>query len=256
MGVTDAMVPAPLAQTAALVTGAASGLGRAAAQRLRQAGAEVVGIDLGAVPDAEFEIIHGSVADPEVVDRALDRIGRTGIALRTVVNCAGVRSFRRLISDEGPFPLNHFREVLEVNLMGTINVTSRAAMVMAAQPPAPDGVRGVVVNTSSIAAYDGLPGQAAYTASKAAVAGLTLQLARDLAEHAIRVVAIAPGVMETPMLSTLTDERRLTLTESVVFPPRLGRPSEFAELLLALVLNPYVNGEVIRVDGALRMTRG
>ena len=247
---------APLAGTAAIVTGAASGLGLTTATQLREAGAKVVGIDLDDAVDSEVNMVTGSIANPNIVDSALERVKDFGLPLRTVVNCAGIRSFRRVVSEDGPFPLDHFRNVLEVNLVGTFNMASRAANEMALQEPDDDGVRGVIINTASIAAYEGLPGQSAYTASKAAVAGLTLQLARDLSEHGIRVLAIAPGVMETPILATITEERKTALTNDVVLPRRLGKSEEFAQLVLALILNPYMNGEVVRLDGALRMNNG
>lgn len=247
---------ANLSGTAALVTGAASGLGRATALRLQEAGAHVIGMDLRASEPTPYELVLGDISDTEVVKTALGAVAATGAPLRAVVNCAGVRSSMPVISVDGPHSLEEFRRVLEVNLVGTFNVTRLAADFMAKQIADDDGVRGAIVNTASIAAYEGLPNQAAYTASKAAIAGLTLQLARDLAPHGIRVNAIAPGVMETPILSGLTPARREALHADVILPKRLGRPEEFAELTLSILSNVYMNGAVVRIDGALRMSRG
>ncbi|WP_378143956.1 SDR family oxidoreductase [Cnuibacter sp. UC19_7] len=239
---------------AAFVTGASSGLGEATARLLRARGALVVGADLR--PSENDQIVACDVADEESVRSALEVVGGLGFPLRYVVNCAGIRSSTRVLSEAGPHPLAEFRRVLDVNLVGTFNVTRLAAEMIARTDSDDEGGRGAIVNTASIAAYEGLPGQAAYAASKAAVAGMTITLARDLAEHGIRVNSIAPGVIDSPLLDGLTPDRRRKLSEDVVFPTRLGTPDEFAELAAFLLTARYINGEVVRIDGGLRMARG
>lgn len=244
--------------TVALVTGAASGLGRATAEVLSSAGAKVVLVDL---PGSEGEsmasavggrFVSADVTDEGQVNRALDEAGQIG-QLRIAVNCAGIGSGGRLVGKEGPLPLAQFRRVIEVNLFGTFNVLSKAAHRMSSSS-AVDGERGVIVNTASIAAFEGQIGQAAYTASKAAIHGLTIQAARDLASLQIRVCTIAPGLMDTPLLAGLRDDIREELAASVPNPHRLGKPSEYAALVRHIIENPYLNGETIRLDGALRMS--
>ncbi|HEY3564138.1 MAG TPA: SDR family NAD(P)-dependent oxidoreductase, partial [Casimicrobiaceae bacterium] len=174
--------------------------------------------------------------------------------LRACVHCAGIGWAERTINRTGaPHNLDSFRKVLDVNLVGTFNVLRVAAAAMANNAPNEDGERGVIVNTASVAAFDGQIGQAAYSASKAGVAGMTLPIARELARFGIRVMAIAPGIFETPMVAGLTPELQASLGKMVPFPPRLGRPSEFASLVREIVGNPMLNGEVIRLDGAIRM---
>ncbi len=243
----------------AVVTGGASGLGRASAHRLAQAGARVVVVDLphASGPDVVSELgpgalfVRADVTSPDDVAAALDAAGALG-AVRVVVSCAGVAPPGRILGRSGPLPLEAFRRVVEVNLVGTFNVLRLAAARMAALEEV-DGERGVVVMTASIAAFEGQIGQAAYAASKAGVHGLTLCAARDLAQARIRVVTIAPGIFLTPMLMGLPDEARESLGHQVPHPSRLGRPDEYAALVQHIVENPMLNGETIRLDGALRM---
>ncbi|HWR86384.1 MAG TPA: SDR family NAD(P)-dependent oxidoreductase [Rhodoglobus sp.] len=239
--------------TAALVTGAASGLGAATARLLAERGARVVGLDLrvdDAPPVEGVEYVTGDVTSETDVASALQR----AIApLRIVVNCAGIAPARRVLSSKGVHDLDLFRRTVEVNLVGTFAVLAQAAAVIAEQEPDEQGQRGVIVNTASVAAFEGQIGQAAYAASKGGVVGLTVPAARDLAGHGIRVNTIAPGIVDTPMLATVSDEFRAGLAAGVPFPKRLAQPSEYAQLALSLVEHDYLNGEVIRMDGALRM---
>ncbi len=243
----------------AIVTGGASGLGRAAAAALHAAGAAVVLVDLptadGATTAEELgeraRFVPTDVTDADGVAEAVAQAGELG-RLRVAVNCAGVAWASRILTREGPHDLELFRTVIEVNLVGTFNVLRLAAAAMAEQDPV-DGERGVIVNTASIAAFDGQVGQLAYSASKGGVAALTLPAARDLARHQIRVVTIAPGTFDTPMLAGVPDETREALAAEVPHPQRLGDPSEYGLLVRQIVEQPYLNGEVIRLDGALRM---
>jgi NAD(P)-dependent dehydrogenase (short-subunit alcohol dehydrogenase family) len=247
-----------LQDTAAIVTGAASGLGAAAAAELAAGGATVFGLDLpmaiGSAPDVEgLTYVGADVTDGASVQVVVDAVVASGLPLRTVVNCAGIGPSMRIVGRKGPHDLELFAKVLSVNLGGTFNVMTLAAAAMVATEPGADGQRGVVVNTASIAAFDGQVGQAAYAASKAGVAGLTLPAARDLASHGIRVCTIAPGIVDTPMLATVSDEFRAGLAAGVPFPARLARPEEYARLVAMVVEHDYLNGETIRMDGALRM---
>lgn len=249
-----------LAGTTALVTGAASGLGAATARALHEHGASIVGVDLDR--DGAAEAVRGlgegvafapaDVRDPEAVaaavSLAVDRFG----ALHVAVNCAGIGTPGRVLSRRGPHDLEAFRQVVDINLVGSFNVLRLAAVAMADNDEV-TGERGVIVNTASIAAWDGQVGQAAYAASKAGIVGLTLPVARDLARHAIRCVGIAPGVFRTPMVAGLDDEVVTALEAEVPNPARLGEPPEFALLVIQVITNPYLNGEVIRLDGGLRM---
>ncbi|SNR28312.1 NAD(P)-dependent dehydrogenase, short-chain alcohol dehydrogenase family [Haloechinothrix alba] len=247
-----------LSQTAAIVTGGASGLGGATATALAGKGARVFALDL-AEPIAAAERIDGityvetDVTDPEQVQAAVDTAAGAGVPLRTVVNCAGIGPSARILSKKGTHDLDLFRKVVEVNLIGTFNVTTLAAEAIGKTEPLTDEQRGVVINTASIAAYDGQIGQAAYAASKGGVVGLNLPAARDLASAGIRVLTIAPGIIDTPMLATVGEDVRAGLAAGVPFPKRLGRPDEYAQLVLDLVGHDYLNGEVIRLDGSLRM---
>jgi NAD(P)-dependent dehydrogenase (short-subunit alcohol dehydrogenase family) len=247
-----------LQHTSAIVTGAASGLGAAAAAELAAAGASVFGLDLPkaieSAPAVEgLTYVGTDVTDGEQVQAAVDAAVASGRPLRTVVNCAGIGPSTRILGRKGSHDLGLFATVLSVNLGGTFNVMTLAAAAIAATEPQEDGQRGVVVNTASIAAFDGQIGQAAYAASKAGVVGLTLPAARDLASQGIRVCTIAPGIVDTPMLASVSEEFRAGLAAGVPFPQRLARPQEYARLVAMIVEHDYLNGETIRMDGALRM---
>ncbi|MFF5989702.1 SDR family NAD(P)-dependent oxidoreductase [Prauserella flavalba] len=247
-----------ITDTAAIVTGGASGLGGATARALAEQGARVFALDLGAAIEKAEQIdgvtyVEADVTDPEQVRAAVEQAAGSGAPLRTVVNCAGIGPSARILSKKGPHDLNLFRKVVEVNLIGTFNVVTVAAEAIAKTEPLADDQRGVIINTASVAAYDGQIGQIAYSASKGGVVGMTLPAARDLASHGIRVMTIAPGIIDTPMLATVSDEFRAGLAAGVPFPKRLGRPDEYAQLALYIVQHDYLNGEVIRLDGSLRM---
>jgi NAD(P)-dependent dehydrogenase (short-subunit alcohol dehydrogenase family) len=243
----------------AVVFGGASGLGEATARRLAADGAHVVIADLAQERAEALAAEIGAVAictdvtDPGAVEAAVARAAAAGEGLRIAVVCAGLGSPAKLIGREGPTPLETFARVIEVNLLGTINALRLAAAAMVANAPDAGGERGVCVCTASIAAYDGQVGQIAYAASKAGVAGVTLPAARELAGSGVRVATIAPGLFDTPMLAGLPQAARESLAGTVPFPPRLGDPSEYAALVAHVVANPMLNGEVIRLDGALRM---
>jgi NAD(P)-dependent dehydrogenase (short-subunit alcohol dehydrogenase family) len=247
-----------IAGSAALVTGAASGLGAATAAALATRGATVYGLDLpgtlsGATSLDGVTLLPADVTDENAVRAALARIDGDGQQLRLAVNCAGIAPSARIVSRRGPHDLDLFRTVIGVNLVGTFNVLRLAADAMTRLPADDDGQRGVIVNTASIAAFEAQVGQVAYAASKAGVAGMTVTAARDLAQHGIRVVAIAPGIVDTPLMAGMPDEVRAGLAASVPFPQRLARPQEYADLVLMVVAHDYLNGETIRMDGALRM---
>lgn len=247
----------PSAQLA-LVTGAASGLGRATAAALAAAGAKValVDLDAAAVEQAAAEIgghaFPLDVSDAAATEAAMPAIMALG-PLRVLVNCAGVAPAGKIVGREGPMPLAAFERAVRVNLIGTFNLMRLAAAAMARLDPLPDGERGVIVNTASIAAFEGQIGQAAYAASKGGVASLTLPAAREFASLGIRVVAIAPGLFATPMLLGMPAKVQESLAASVPFPSRFGRPEEYAALVLHVLANPMLNGSVLRLDGALRM---
>jgi NAD(P)-dependent dehydrogenase (short-subunit alcohol dehydrogenase family) len=239
----------------ALVSGGASGLGRATAQALQARGARVVIMDLPPAADdveaAGLAFAAADVRDSDAVTAAVARATELG-PLRIVVNCAGIGPPGRVLRKGRPLALEAFATVVEINLIGTFNVIRIAAAAMAGNEPIDEG-RGVIINTASIAAFDGQVGQAAYSASKGGVVGMTLPLARDLAAQQIRVMTIAPGTFDTPMLAGLPREVRETLGAAVPHPARLGEPSEYAALAMAIIENPMLNGEVIRLDGGLRM---
>jgi NAD(P)-dependent dehydrogenase (short-subunit alcohol dehydrogenase family) len=239
----------------ALVAGGASGLGAATARRLAAAGAHVTIADLnedgGSATAAEIGggFVKTDVTDPAQVENAVTQAGD----IRISVCCAGIGHAEKTAGSRGPHDLEAFARVIRVNLIGTFNVLRLAAAAMLANEPDDNGERGVCVSTASIAAQDGQIGQAAYSASKGGIVGLTLPAARDLAQSGIRVCAIAPGLFDTPLLAGLPEEARIALGRQVPFPPRLGHPDEFAALAVHIVENPMLNGEVIRLDGALRM---
>lgn len=243
----------------ALVTGGASGLGLATARALVRSGARAVLVDLPSSPGEQVaaglgervRFVAADVRDEDQVQAAVAAATGVGV-LRAVVNCAGVATPGRVLGKRGLLPLETFRTVVEINLVGTFNVLRLAAQAMAANEPS-GGDRGVVLMTASVAAYDGQVGQAAYAASKGGIVALTLTAARDLAQDAIRVMTIAPGVMETPMMAGLPNDVKSVLEAQVPHPPRLGRPEEYAQLVEAIIANPLLNGEVIRLDGALRL---
>ena len=244
---------------AALVTGGASGLGEATARRLRAGGAQVLIVDRDAARgEALAKEIGAHFAAADVtseadVRAAVDRASALG-PLRVAVSCAGVAWAGRTIDREGaPHDLELFKNVVAINLVGTFNVLRLAASAMSRTAPLDDGERGVIVNTASVAAFDGQIGQIAYAASKGGVVGITLPAARDLSAVGIRVLAIAPGTFDTPMMRMLPEPAREKLAAGIPFPRRLGRPEEYAELVAHLVANRYLNGEVIRLDGSLRM---
>jgi NAD(P)-dependent dehydrogenase (short-subunit alcohol dehydrogenase family) len=245
---------------AAIVTGGGSGLGAQTARALAQRGARVTVLDIneaGAAAVAQ-EIgglgLRCDITDPASVEAALANAAeRHGVA-RILMNIAGIGSAKRIVGKDGrAAPLEDFRRVIEVNLIGTYNVCRLAAAQMVATEPLADGERGVIVNPASVAAFDGQVGQEAYSASKGGVASMTLPMARDLAQHGIRVVTIAPGLFLTPLVAELPQPVQESLAASIPFPKRLGKPEEFAHLAAAIVENLALNGEVIRLDGALRM---
>jgi NAD(P)-dependent dehydrogenase (short-subunit alcohol dehydrogenase family) len=241
----------------AVISGGASGLGAATARALARRGVRVVVIDqpesAGAEMAAEIDGVFApaDVREPDQVEAAVNQAARLG-PIRVAVSCAGVATPGRIIGKEGVLPLTDFRRVIDINLVGTFNLVRLAAAAMAGNEPVDDD-RGVIVMTASVAAFDGQIGQAAYAASKGGVVALTITAARDLAGKAIRVMTIAPGVMETPMMAGLRAETRASLEALVPHPARLGRPEEYALLVEQIVANPLLNGEVIRLDGALRM---
>jgi len=243
----------------ALVTGGASGLGLATVQALHEAGARVVIVDL---PSSNGKVIAedlgeraqfapADVTDADQVQAAIDLVSPEA-PLRVAVNCAGIGTPGRVVGKNGPMPLEQFARVVTVNLIGTFNVIRLAAAAIAAAPEV-DGERGVIVNTASAAAFDGQVGQAAYSASKGGVVGMTLPIARDLAQSKIRVMTIAPGLFRTPMFDSLPEESIASLAAQVPHPSRLGHPSEYAAMVRHIVENPMLNGETIRLDGAIRM---
>src|SRR5262245_22321656 len=245
----------------AVVTGGASGLGRATAERLVAAGASVALLDRPASPGAEAAKAMGeralfTPADVTLADEvsvALQSAGNRLGGVNVLVNCAGVGTAMQPVGKAAPAKLEDFTGVNQLNLIGTFNCIRVAAALMAKNIPSAEGERGVVINTASVAAFDGQIGQAAYSASKGGIVGMTLPVARDLAELGIRVMTIAPGIFETPMLATLPDHVRVSLGKQVPFPQRLGRPAEFAALALHIIENAMLNGETIRLDGAIRM---
>ena len=248
-----------LTGASALVTGGASGLGLATARRLAAAGAAVTIVDLPTSAGADIATELGGsfaaadVTDPEQVAAAVETAAAGG-PLRVVVNCAGIAPPAKVLDRDGnPSSLAAFEKIIRVNLIGTYNVIGQASAVMARTAPADDGERGVIVNTASVAAFDGQIGQPAYSASKGGVHAMTLPIARELARYGIRVLTIAPGIMETPMLMGLPQAAQDSLGQQVPFPSRLGRPDEYAALVEHIVENSYLNGETIRLDGAIRM---
>jgi NAD(P)-dependent dehydrogenase (short-subunit alcohol dehydrogenase family) len=244
----------------AIVTGGASGMGAATAKLLSQGGAKVAIFDLDVKAGNQLAAaingiaIECDVTQEDSVAKAIsETTERLGTA-RICINCAGIARAKRMVNQQGPMPLSEFRQVIEINLIGTFNVMRLVAASMQSLPPCPlTQERGVIINTASIAAYEGQIGQTAYSASKGAIVSLTLPAARELAAFGIRVMAIAPGLVETPMLADIPPAARAALAASVPFPHRLAKPEEFAMLVAHIIDNPMLNGTVIRLDGALRM---
>jgi len=244
---------------AAIVTGGASGLGAATARTLAAAGARVAIFDVNQKAAAEVAIdVNGiavtcDVADAKSAEDAIKQAAADHGPARILVNCAGVGPAKRIVGRDGPMPLEDYERVIRINLIGTFNMMRLAAAAMQPLTPFADGERGVIVSTASVAAFEGQIGQAAYSSSKGGIAALTVPAAREFAQFGIRVLAIAPGIFATPMLKALPQEAQDSLGASVPFPKRLGEPREFAALVMHCIHNGYLNGEVIRLDGALRM---
>jgi NAD(P)-dependent dehydrogenase (short-subunit alcohol dehydrogenase family) len=237
-----------------LVTGGGSGLGAACAAMLTSAGAKVVIADVNAPKDpGAARFVKADVTDEASMQAAVESCVSQFGAIHGLVNCAGVAPGERVVGRNGPHSLANFERAVKVNLIGTFNAIRLAAAKMSVQPAEASGERGVIVNTSSVASMDGQVGQAAYAASKAGVNGMTLPIARELAKFGIRVMTIAPGIFDTPMLQGMSEEIRASLGAQAPFPSRLGQPAEFAELVRHIVENEMLNGEVIRLDGAIRM---
>ena len=235
-----------------LVAGGGSGLGEATARMLVDSGARVVVADLKGEAPEGGRFVETDVTDEGSVRAAVNAALEVG-GLRGAVNCAGVASAEKVLGREGPHPLDSFANVVQINLVGTFNVIRLVAEAMVSNDPSESGERGVIVNTASVAAFDGQIGQVAYAASKGGVVALTLPVARELAKSGIRVMTIAPGIFDTPMMAGLPEEARESLGKQVPFPPRLGRPEEYADLVKHIIENEMLNGEVIRLDGAIRM---
>ena len=243
------------------ITGGGSGLGAATARLLAENGAHIVLADVDEEAGEQMasqigsgaEFVRTDVTDEESVQDALDTVVETFDFLNGVVNCAGIGPAARVVGKKGVHDLGLFTKTVEINLVGTFNVIRLAALRMAENEPDDEGERGVIINTASVAAFDGQIGQAAYAASKGGVVALTLPVARELASSGIRVVTIAPGIFETPMLAALPEDAKESLGKQVPFPPRLGRPEEYAALAKHIVENQMLNGEVIRLDGGIRM---
>jgi NAD(P)-dependent dehydrogenase (short-subunit alcohol dehydrogenase family) len=244
---------------AAVVTGGASGLGAATARMLAEAGAKVAIFDVNQKAAAEVAIdvngiaVHCDVTDSTATEQAFAKAAADHGTARILINCAGVGPARRIVGRDGPMPLDEFARVVSINLVGTFNAMRLAATAMQSVSPLTDGERGIIICTASVAAYEGQIGQAAYAASKGGVVGLIMPAAREFAQFGIRVNGIAPGIFSTPMLHALPEAAQQSLAASVPFPKLLGQPPQYAALVRHLIENRYLNGETIRIDGALRM---
>ena len=244
-----------------LVTGGASGLGLATAELLIESGSKVMLLDLNednAKAAAEklgsnASYVVANVTDETSIQSAIDKTVEEFGSLHVVVNCAGLGSASKTVGRDGAHPLDYFKLVVDINLIGTFNVLRLAAVAMGNNEPNADGECGVIINTASVAAFDGQMGQAAYSASKGGVVGMTLPIARDLARMGIRINTIAPGIFDTPLMAMASDEVRKPLIEMTQFPKRLGYPDEFAKLVAQIIENPFLNGETIRLDGGIRL---
>jgi NAD(P)-dependent dehydrogenase (short-subunit alcohol dehydrogenase family) len=249
------------AQQTMLITGGASGLGAACAQTLSQAGANLVIADLNSDAGEALasqlgqsaRFVKTNVTDEDSMQAAVQAAVETFGSLQVLINCAGIGTAEKVLGKSGPSGLASFSKTIAVNLIGTFNAIRLAAAAMAENTPSAAGERGVIINTASVAAFDGQIGQAAYSASKGGIVGMTLPIARELARFGIRVMTIAPGIFDTPLLAGLPEPARLSLGQQVPFPPRLGRPDEYAALALHIIENEMLNGEVIRLDGGIRM---
>ncbi len=243
----------------AVITGGASGLGAATAEAFAAAGARVALLDINLAAAEQLAKKIGGIAvgcdvtsDQSAADALAEVQKKYGVG-RVLVNCAGVGPPKRIVGRDGPMPLADFRKVIEINLIGTFNMMRLFAAALSKAEPLEDGERGVIISTASVAAFEGQIGQAAYASSKGGVAALTMPASREFAQFGIRVMTIAPGIFHTPMLAALPEEAQKSLGASVPFPARLGRPEEYADLAMFIVRNAYMNGETIRIDGALRM---
>jgi NAD(P)-dependent dehydrogenase (short-subunit alcohol dehydrogenase family) len=250
-----------LKEVRAVITGGASGLGFAVAEHLISQGGKVTLFDIQDAqgqkaaqslgPMASFQ--HCDVSSEASIDQAMQAAAGAMGGLNVVVNCAGIGTAGRILGRNGPMPVDQFTRTIQINLVGTFMCDRAAAVIMQHNPPGPDGERGVLIHTSSVAAFEGQIGQAAYTATKAAVAAMTLPIARELAMFGIRCVAIAPGIFLTPMLAGMPPQVQESLGKQIPFPSRLGKPAEFAALAASIITNPMLNGTTIRLDGAIRM---
>jgi NAD(P)-dependent dehydrogenase (short-subunit alcohol dehydrogenase family) len=243
----------------AVITGGASGLGAATAEAFAKAGAKIALLDINLAAAQQTADKLGGIAvkcdvtdDQSAVDALAEVQKKYGVG-RVLVNCAGVGPPKRIVGRDGPMPLSDYKKVIEINLIGTFNMMRLFAAALSTAEPLDGGERGVIISTASVAAFEGQIGQAAYSSSKGGVVALTMPAAREFAQFGIRVMTIAPGIFFTPMLSALPEDAQKSLGASVPFPPRLGRPEEYADLALFIVRNGYMNGETIRIDGALRM---
>jgi len=250
-----------LSSAKAVVTGGASGLGRATAERVIEAGGHVVILDINddqgeaaaTTMGARAKYLRTDVANEDSVKKAIKAAEEFMDGITLAVNCAGIATAGRTLGREGPWPSDSFNRVIQVNLVGSYNVTKEAAAIMQLNDANENGERGVIISTASIAAFEGQIGQAAYSASKGGVVGMMLPLAREFAQFGIRVNTIAPGIFMTPMMAGMPEEVQESLGKQIPFPPRLGQPEEFADTAAFIYGNPMVNGETIRVDGAIRM---
>jgi NAD(P)-dependent dehydrogenase (short-subunit alcohol dehydrogenase family) len=253
-----------IANKGVLVTGGASGLGAACVRLLAQAGAKIVIADVNSEAGISLATEHNQTGDSaffvkadvtseESMQEAVKMAVETFGGLHVLINCAGIGIAQRVLGKDGPHSLAAFTRVIQVNLIGTFNAIRLAAAAMAQNEPNAGGERGVIINTASVAAFDGQIGQAAYSASKGGIVGMTLPIARDLSRNGIRVMTIAPGIFDTPLLGALPEPARISLGQQVPFPPRLGRPDEYAALAKHIIENEMLNGETIRLDGAIRM---
>ena len=250
-----------LKDRAVLVSGGASGLGGACVRLLSEAGAKVIIADLNQEQGDQLagelgggtRFVKTNVTDEDSVKAAVQAAVDNFGGLHVAINCAGIGVAEKVLGKDGPSPLANFSRVIQINLIGTYNVIRLASQAMTANQPTAGGERGVIINTASVAAFDGQIGQAAYSASKGGVVGMTLPIARELARYGIRVMTIAPGIFDTPMLAGLPEPARVSLGQQVPFPPRLGQPREYAALARHIIENEMLNGEVIRLDGAIRM---